>query len=110
VNHQACWSKCEDASQPLDSAGFPQYGKLFRDFSTLWKNIFHTVEKQACFFHAMEKLSAIFPHNGKTFAVFSTQWKNFSGFFHTMEKMFPQCGKLAFRAVFGGFRAALRGC
>jgi hypothetical protein len=110
VNHQACWSKCEDASQPLDSAGFPQYGKLFRDFSTLWKNIFHTVEKQARFFHAMEKLSAIFPHNGKTFAVFSTQWKNFSGFFHTMEKMFPQCGKLGFRAVFGGFRLLSRGC
>jgi len=51
---------------------FPQYGKLFRDFSTLWKNIFHTVEKQAYFFHAMEKLSAIFPHNGKNL---STLWK-----------------------------------
>ena len=25
---------------------------------------------------------------------FSTQWKNVSGFFHTMEKSFPQCGKL----------------
>ena len=25
---------------------------------------------------------------------FSTQWKNVSGFFHTMEKKFPQCGKL----------------
>ena len=89
---------------------FPQYGKLFHDFSTLWKNIFHTVEKQARFFHAMEKLSAIFPHNGKTFAVFSTQWKKFSGFLHTMEKMFPQCGKLGFRAVFGGFRLLSRGC
>ena len=41
---------------------------------------------------------------------FSTQWKKFSGFFHTMEKMFPQCGKLGIRAVFGGFRAVLRGC
>ena len=89
---------------------FPQYGKLFSEFSTLWKNIFHTVEKQARFFHAMEKLLAIFPHNGKTLAVFSTQWKKFSGFFHTMEKMFPQCGKLRFRAVFGGFKAVLRGC
>ena len=43
-----------------------------------------------------------FPHNGKTFRQFSTQWKKFSGFFHTMEKRFPQCGKLGFRAVFGG--------
>ncbi len=25
---------------------------------------------------------------------FSTQWKTFSEFFHTMEKMFPHCGKL----------------
>ena len=25
---------------------------------------------------------------------FSTQWKNVSDFFHTMEKMFPHCGKL----------------
>ena len=24
---------------------------------------------------------------------FSTVWKTFSGFFHTMEKYFPQCGK-----------------
>ena len=23
---------------------FPQYGKYFRDFSTLWKNFFHSVE------------------------------------------------------------------
>jgi len=46
------------------------------------------VEKQARFFHAMEKLSANFPHNGKTLAAFSTQWKKYSGFFHTMEKMF----------------------
>ena len=36
------------------------------DFSTLWKNS----------------------------PFFSTQWKKFSGFFHTMEKMFPQCGKI----------------
>ena len=24
---------------------FPRYGKVFGDFSTLWKNIFHGVEK-----------------------------------------------------------------
>jgi hypothetical protein len=65
----------------------------------------------------MENIFAIFPRYGKYFStlwknrpIFSTLWKNFKRFFHTMEKMFPQCGKLAFRAVFGGFRAALRGC
>ncbi len=30
---------------------------------------------------------------------FSTQWKKVSRFFHTMEKMFPHCGKLTFRAL-----------
>jgi hypothetical protein len=65
----------------------------------------------------MEKVFGIFPHNGKNVSTlwkkepdFSTQWKNFSPFFHTMERMFPRCGKLGFRAVFGGFRAVLRGC
>jgi len=63
----------------IPAVGFPQYGKHFRDFSTLWKIFFHTVEKQAHFFHAMEKLSAIFPHNGKNV---STVWKTcFQGCF-----------------------------
>jgi hypothetical protein len=56
------------------------------------------------------KNGPFFPRNGKTFSDISTQWKKFSGFFHTMEKMFPQCGKLGFRAVFRGFQAVLRGC
>ncbi len=30
---------------------------------------------------------------------FSTVWKTFSRFFHTMERMFPHCGKLSFGAV-----------
>jgi hypothetical protein len=30
---------------------------------------------------------------------FSTQWKKFSGFFHTMEKLFPQCGKIGLGAL-----------
>ena len=30
---------------------------------------------------------------------FSTPWKNLSGFFHTMEKMFPQCGKTGLGAL-----------
>ncbi len=47
-----------------------------RDFSTLRKKVFHTVEKMDPFFHTMEKVFAIFPHNGKTF---STLWKTFPG-------------------------------
>jgi hypothetical protein len=79
---------------------FPQYGKLFRDFSTLWNNIFHTVEKHGHFFHTMEKLSAIFPHNGKTFAVFSTQWKKC---FHGVENSVLGL----FSGVFGLFSGAI---
>ena len=44
------------------------------DFSTVWKNVFHTVEKRARFFHTMEKCFTIFPHNGKNV---STLWKIF---------------------------------
>jgi hypothetical protein len=74
---------CEiPAESLLPPSSFPQYGKLFRDFSTLWKNIFHTVEKTGHFFHTMENVLAIFPHNGKTFRQFSTQWKEFV---HTVE-------------------------
>jgi hypothetical protein len=45
-------------------AFFPQYGKLFRDFSTVWKTF-------SRFFHAMEKmpvpLQRDFPQCGKLF-------------------------------------------
>jgi hypothetical protein len=48
---------------------FPRYGKVFGDFSMLWKKVFHTVEKfgpaevvALKVFHAMEKY---FPHCGK---------------------------------------------
>ena len=51
---------------------FPHHGKKFPDFSTLWKNIFHTVEKTGDFFHALENVFAIFPRPGK---FFSTRWK-----------------------------------
>jgi sterol desaturase/sphingolipid hydroxylase (fatty acid hydroxylase superfamily) len=41
---------------------FPRYGKVFSDFSTLWKKVFHTVEKSSPrhpfspkVFHAMEE-------------------------------------------------------
>jgi len=44
---------------------FPQYGKYFSDFSTVWKTF-------CDFFHAMEKISASFPRYGK---LFSTPWK-----------------------------------
>ena len=49
------------------SLSFPQYGKLFRDFSTLWKKCFHGMEKMACFFHSMEDFLMILPCYGKTF-------------------------------------------
>ena len=51
---------------------FPQYGRLFNDFSTLWKIVFHSVENQARFFHSMEEYFGSFPHYGKKF---STVWK-----------------------------------
>jgi hypothetical protein len=44
---------------------FPQHGKLFADFSTLWKTFCR-------FFHAMENFFGIFPRYGKKF---STVWK-----------------------------------
>ena len=68
-------------------------------------------------FHGMENFFAIFPYYGKIFSTpwknrpdFSTQWKTFSGIFHTMERMFPRCGKLRFRACFQGFWLFVRGC
>ena len=51
---------------------FPRYGKIFPDFSTLWKTFFHSVEKNGRFFHAMENFFAVFPRNGK---LYSTAWK-----------------------------------
>ena len=50
-----------------------------------------------------------FPQYGKYFGDFSTLWKIIGRFFHAMERMFPQCGKLGFRSVFGGFRAVRSG-
>ena len=61
-------------------------------------------------FHGMEKFLENFPHYGKYLADISTEWKNFSPVFHTMERMFPRCGKLGFRAVYEGFRLLARGC
>ena len=61
----------------------PRYGKVFGEFSTLWK-IFGR------FFHAMEKLFANFPHNGKTF---STVWKTrISGCFQGVRAVLRGCG------------------
>ena len=72
------------------------YDMAAAKFSTVWKS-FQRI------FHTMENIWPIFPRNGKTFRQFSTQWKNFEGFF-------PQCGKLGFKAVLGGFRLLARGC
>ena len=73
---------------------FPCHGKVFRPFSTLWKNNFHTVEKTAPrapvapkVFHTMEnffphrgKISAAAPHSRKSFPhhgkLFSTLWNS----------------------------------
>jgi hypothetical protein len=49
-------------------------------------------------FHGTEKLSPIFPRSGKTFAGFSTEWKKFRRIFHSVEKSFPQCGKIPWAA------------
>ena len=83
---------------------FPQYGKHFGDFSTLWKIFFHTVEKMACFFHTMEKYFVSFPHNGKNV---STVWKTSSSPVAEAvgdEARFPAWGASARRArlIVGG--------
>ena len=43
-------------------------------FSTLWKKVFHTVEKSGRFFHTVEKS---FPLCGKIAKKFSIAWKTF---------------------------------
>jgi hypothetical protein len=48
-------------------------------FSTPWKSFFHTVEKNARFFHAMENFSAIFPRHGKSGGGRTTRWKTKTG-------------------------------
>jgi hypothetical protein len=65
----------------------------------------------------MTRAQESFPQCGKNFSTvwkkwpfFSTQWKKFSRFFHTMEKMFPHCGKLACGALLAGGLAAGAGC
>ena len=51
--------------------GFPHNGKLFAEFSTVWKLF-------SRFFHAMENFLRIFPQYGKLFRSFSTLWKTLS--------------------------------
>ena len=45
-------------------------------FSTVWKKVFHGVEKSGRFFHGMENVFMIFPRYGKKF---STAWKTAAG-------------------------------
>ena len=45
-------------------------------FSTVWKKVFHGVEKSGRFFHGMENFFMIFPRYGKKF---STVWKTAAG-------------------------------
>ena len=54
---------------------FPRHGKLFAEFSTLWKLF-------SRFFHSMENFLRFFPRYGKNYGEFSTLWKTF---FHTVE-------------------------
>ncbi len=49
-------------------AVFPHYGKIFSDFSTLWK-------KFRRIFHSMEKIFGFFPRYGKNNRKISTAWK-----------------------------------
>ena len=59
---------------------------LFPTFSTVWKKVFHSVEK----------FPKVFPLCGKTAESFSIVWKKRSKFFHCVEnplKVFPLCGK-----------------
>jgi len=65
----------------LENSGFPRYGKLFGEFSTVWKTF-------GDFFHAMENFLRIFPQYGNFFRDFSTVWKTFPKFFHSMENFF----------------------
>ena len=65
---------------------FPRYGKVFADFSTVWKKVFHGVEnfgvfgaRRREFFHGMEKS---FPRYGKVL-----------GFWGAGGVIFPRCGK-----------------
>jgi len=62
---------------------FPRHGKLFAEFSTVWKLFFE-----------------IFPQYGKLCAIFSTLWKKFRRVFHAMENFFPHRGKPAENACF----------
>jgi hypothetical protein len=57
---------------------FPRHGKVFFDFSTLWKTFFHTVEKMGAIGLLRVKI------------------------FHTMENFFPHCGIAECRAQAAG--------
>ena len=53
----------------------------------------------------MAQARPVFPRNVKTLRVFSTERKNFGRFFHTVEKSFPHCGKIAGPALAAIFLA-----
>jgi hypothetical protein len=76
-----------------------------REFSTLWKKVFHTVEKTARIFHTMEKCFAIFPHNGKNV---STLWKT-SDFRMTRARRPQDVGAEDFFWILAGLFAKIAG-
>ena len=72
---------------------FPRHGKLFAEFSTVWKLFLR-------FFHSMENFLRFFPRYGKNFGEFSTLWKKYRRVFHAMENFFPHRGKRTENACF----------
>ena len=56
--------------------------------------VFHSMENIFVIFPRYGKNGMIFPRYGRFFNDFSMLWKNISTVFHTMEEMFPCCGKL----------------
>ena len=77
---------------------FPHYGKLFAEFSTVWKLFLR-------FFHSMENFLRFFPRYGKIFGEFSTLWKTF---FHTVENRLKTPVFSLLRAVGSGLLSGAR--
>ena len=77
---------------------FPHYGKLFEEFSTVWR-IFQRI------FHSMENFLRFFPRYGKNFGEFSTLWKTY---FHTVENGLKKPVFSLFRAVGPGLLSGAR--
>jgi hypothetical protein len=49
----------QDLGQSQNPMGFPQHGKLFEEFSTVWKTFFHGVENGQNVAAGVRKLSQV---------------------------------------------------